>query len=133
MTGNAMEALAADKVVDITTTGRKTGEPRKIEIWYHRIDGKYYITGTPGIPRNWYANLVAHPSFTFHLKESATLDLPAIARPITEGAERKQVFAGILANLGELTNTPGNEPEAWLAESPLIEVSFPDATRQPQR
>src|SRR4051812_27381293 len=70
-------ALAQDRVIDITTIGRKTGEPRRIEIWFHRLDGRYYITGTPGRPRDWYANLVAQPGFTFHLKESATADLPA--------------------------------------------------------
>jgi deazaflavin-dependent oxidoreductase (nitroreductase family) len=130
MTENVIEALATDRVVDITTTGRKTGEPRKIEIWFHRLDGKFYITGTPGTPRSWYANLVAHPSFTFHLKQSATRDLSAIARPITDTSERTQVFAGILAPLGQLTSTPGNEPEAWLAKSPLVEVRFDEDVEQ---
>ncbi len=27
------KALETDRVIDITTTGRKTGEPRRIEIW----------------------------------------------------------------------------------------------------
>jgi hypothetical protein len=31
---------------------------------------------------------LANPEFTFHLKGSARADLPAIARPITEEAER---------------------------------------------
>jgi deazaflavin-dependent oxidoreductase (nitroreductase family) len=84
MTDDVAAALASDRVIDITTTGRKSGEERRIEIWYHRLGGRYYITGTPGRPRSWYANLVAHPSFVFHLKESATADLPATARPIVE-------------------------------------------------
>jgi len=118
------QALAADRIIDITTVGRRSGEPRRIEIWFHRLDGAYYITGTPGRPRSWYANLVAHPEFTFHLKQSATADLPAVARPITDPAERERVFAGILAPMGELTRTPGHEPAAWIAESPLVEVDF---------
>src|ERR1700684_589218 len=88
MNDEAAKALASDRVIDITTTGRQTGQPRRIEIWFHRVDGKYYITGTPGRPRSWYANLVAHPAFTFHLKESATADLPATARPIPDPAGR---------------------------------------------
>ena len=124
MTDETTQALAADRVVDITTIGRKSGEQRRIEIWFHRLDGKYYITGTPGRPRGWYANLVAHPSFTFHLKQSAVADLAATARPITEPAERRRVLDGILAGLGDLTSAPGNEPEAWLAGSPLVEVTF---------
>src|SRR5450755_3680783 len=79
MNNEAAKALASDRVIDIITTGRQTGEPRRIEIWFHRVDGRYYTTGAPGRPRSWYANLVANSVFTFHLKESATADLPATA------------------------------------------------------
>jgi deazaflavin-dependent oxidoreductase (nitroreductase family) len=124
MTDETTTALSQDRVIDITTIGRRTGEPRRIEIWFHRLDGRYYITGTPGRARDWYANLVANPGFTFHLKESATADLPATARPVTESAEREQVLAGLLAPLAEFTSKPGQEPEAWVASSPLVEVTF---------
>jgi deazaflavin-dependent oxidoreductase (nitroreductase family) len=134
MNNEAAKALATDRVIDITTIGRQSGEPRRIEIWFHRLDGKYYITGTPGRPRSWYANLLAHPSFTFHLKQSAAADLLATARPVTDTAEREKVLAGIqerekvlagiLAPLSEMTNAPGQEPAAWVAGSPLVEVVF---------
>src|SRR5580698_948608 len=124
MNNEAAQALASDRVIDITTTGRQTGQPRRIEIWFHRLDGKYYITGTPGRPRSWYANLLSHPGFTFHLKESATADLPATARPVTDPAEREQVLAPILASLGDLVSETGQEPAVWVASSPLVEVTF---------
>ena len=125
MSAETAAALEQDRVIDITTIGRKTGEPRRIEIWFHRLDGRYYITGTPGRARDWYANLVAHPGFTFHLKESATADLPATARPITDPAERRQVLAGLLAPLSDFTSKPGQEPDVWVANSPLVEVTLP--------
>jgi deazaflavin-dependent oxidoreductase (nitroreductase family) len=124
MDDEAAKALASDLVIDITTTGRKSRQPRRIEIWYHRLDGRYYITGTPGRPRDWYANLVTHPSFTFHLKQSATADLPATARPITETAEREKVLGGILAAHSQLTSGPGRQPSDWVAGSPLVELTF---------
>ena len=68
MDAEVKRALELGDVIDITTTGRKTGRPRRIEIRFHNIDGHLYITGTPGRPRDWYANLLAHPEFTFHLK-----------------------------------------------------------------
>ena len=58
-------ALGHGRTIDITTIGRASGEPRRIEIWFHNIDGHIYITGTPG-RRDWYANLRADPNFTFH-------------------------------------------------------------------
>ena len=35
MNNEAAKALASYRVIDITTTGRQSGEPRRIEIWLH--------------------------------------------------------------------------------------------------
>lgn len=113
------QALQTDRTIDITTTGRKSGQPRRIEIWFHNLDGRLFITGTPG-RRGWYANLTAHPDFTFHLKESVQADLPATARPIVEEAERRHILAGILANLGD----GSRNLDQWVAGSPLVEVTL---------
>ena len=43
-------ALGRGHVIDITTTGRKSGRPRRIEIVFHNIDGRIYISGTPNPP-----------------------------------------------------------------------------------
>lgn len=40
--------LARDRTVDTTTMGRKSGKPRRIEIWIHNLDGRLYLTGSPG-------------------------------------------------------------------------------------
>ena len=37
--------------IDITTTGRRTGLPRRIEITYHSFDGHLYISGIPSVGR----------------------------------------------------------------------------------
>jgi deazaflavin-dependent oxidoreductase (nitroreductase family) len=111
-------ALQTDRVIDITTTGRATGEPRRIEMWFHNIHDRIFLTGTPGT-RSWYANLVANPEFIFHLKESASADLAATARAVTAATERRAVLQPLLGRLGHLDNL-----EAWMARSPLIEVHF---------
>ncbi len=113
-------ALASDRTVDITTTGRTSGRPRRIEIWQYRHDGRTFLSGSPGT-RDWYANLLATPEFTFHLKGSAQADLPAVARPIADEAERREVIASILDDLGRGS---GNLEE-WVESSPLAEVTFP--------
>ena len=40
-------AFARGDLIDITTTGRHSGQARRIEIVYHVIDGRIYISGTP--------------------------------------------------------------------------------------
>lgn len=112
------QALESEQTIDITTTGRKTGAPRRIEIWFHNLDGRRYITGRPR-PRGWYANLLANPKFTFHLKRSVKVDLTATARPITSESERRAILAKILQKQGW-----ESELEAWMKGSPLVEVEF---------
>src|SRR5262245_26233695 len=92
-------ALANDRTIDITTTGRNSGQPRRTELWMYRHDGRVFLSGSPGT-RDWYANLLVDPEFTFHLKGSVQADLPARARPITDEPERREVIAGIIEELG---------------------------------
>jgi deazaflavin-dependent oxidoreductase (nitroreductase family) len=111
-------ALTTDGLIDITTVGKKTGKPSKIEIAFHNFDGVLYITGTPG-KRDWYANLVAKPQFTFHLKQSAQADIPAKAIPITDEVTRRQVLTKVVEKWGKQA-----ELEAFVQSSPLVEVQL---------
>src|SRR6185503_17815302 len=63
MESRVRRALETERTIDITTTGRTSGRPRRIEMWFHNLDGRLYLTGTPG-SRDWYANLLRHPAFT---------------------------------------------------------------------
>jgi hypothetical protein len=110
------QALAQDRIIDITTIGRKTGQERRIEIWFHRIDSRYYITGTPGA-RSWYANMLEEPDFTFHLKESAQADLKAHATAVL-GDEKRRVLGEISAQF------PGSDVTFDEQTSPLVEVTL---------
>jgi hypothetical protein len=85
---------------------------------FSNLDGEIYITGTPG-KRDWYANLLAHPAFTFHLKQSAAADLAAHATSITDPDARRAILTRILANFGR-----SGELDAWMSDSPLVRVTF---------
>ena len=111
-------ALERDRTVDIITTGRKTGRLRRTEIWFHNVDGQLYITGTPG-RRDWYANLLEHPEFTFHLKQSVRADLPARATPILDQARRRTIIAAIHQRL-----SGHRDLQAWIEGSPLVSVDI---------
>jgi deazaflavin-dependent oxidoreductase (nitroreductase family) len=112
------QALERDRTIDITTKGRKTGQLRRTEIWFHNLDGSLYITGTPG-RRDWYANLLACPEFTFHLKQSTHADLSARATPILEQNQRQEIIARIHQKLGG-----GRNLSAWVEGSPLVQVEL---------
>ena len=69
MRDDVSRALAIDadstvqqRTIDITTTGRRTGEPRRIETVFRRVDDVIYLTGIPASrPRAWLLNLAANP------------------------------------------------------------------------
>jgi len=111
-------ALQTDRLIDITTIGKKSGNPSKIDIVFHNFDGRLYISGTPG-RRDWYANLLANPQFTFHLKQSTQADLPATATPITDEPTRRQVLTKVVQKWNKQ-----DELEAYVQSSPLVEVQL---------
>ena len=112
--------FAHGDVIDITTTGRRTGQPRRIEIVYHVMDGRIYISGSPRRQRrSWLANLDANPNLTFHVKRGSRADLPARARIVDEPVERRAVMDYIIRSAWH-----GQNLDAMVAYSPLIEVTF---------
>jgi deazaflavin-dependent oxidoreductase (nitroreductase family) len=116
-------ALERGHTIDITTTGRRTGKPRRIEIVFHNVGGRIYISGIPRPQkREWLRNLEADPHLTFHLKRSVRADLPATARVITDEAERRQLAEWIVANAW-----PNQDVAAMTRSSPFIEVTIDQA------
>lgn len=116
-------ALSRGHRIDITTTGRRTGMPRRIEIVFHNIDGRIYISGLPRANRTraWIHNLSADPHLTFHLKGAVQADLPATARIVVNEAERRRICEWIVANAW-----PQQDAETMAAYAPLIEITFAD-------
>jgi deazaflavin-dependent oxidoreductase (nitroreductase family) len=122
------DSSPVEHTIDITTVGARSGIPRRIEIWFHRVDGRWYLTGMP-FPRSWYANVRAHPRFIVHLKHGVTADLPATAVPVDE-ATRRRVITAVL----DLQDRPDyaarvsqrQKFDDWFARSPLVEIVFDD-------
>ena len=116
-------ALTRGHTIDITTTGRRTGKSRRIEIVFHVIDGRIYISGMPRQDRKraWLLNLESDPHLTFHLKGAVDADLPATARVITDPAERRRIAEWIAANAWR-----NQDPAVMAAYAPMIEITFDD-------
>lgn len=111
--------LADDPTVDVTTTGRTSGQPRRIEIWMLDVDGRFFITGTPG-RRDWLANVDADPNLVVHLKRHANLDLPARATLVDDEPTRRAVLMHPTAEWYR-----SQEPLDVLVETaPMVEITF---------
>jgi hypothetical protein len=112
------DALERGGRIDITTKGRRTGEPHRIEIVFHNVGGRLYISGMPGFKRSYMANLAADPHFTFHLKDGVSADLAATARIITDQAERRSVLIPIAQSWKR------DDVDIMVESSPLFEVTI---------
>ncbi len=117
-----------ERIIDITTTGRRTGRARRIEIFFFRARGATYLcSGAGGAATSWHANLLTEPDFTFHLKNGIRADVPARATPVTDQAERRAVLEEIVEDLNQ-PHDPGTirptRIEDW-SRSRLMRISFP--------
>ena len=113
-------ALADVECCDVTTTGRVSGQPHEIEIWFG-VDGDalYLISGN-GPGADWYRNLVSDPSVTVRFGDER---FAASAHPVTDPDERRRV--------GEVMGAKyvwGGDPsigltyEAWCFDVPAVRV-----------
>jgi len=116
-----LKALQTDRIIDITTTGKQSGGPRRIGIALIALPDGFYISGRPGRPRSWYANLRAHPEFTLHVKRSLQADLRTSATPVLDPGERRRVFEAM--KVADATRAD-MDVDAWVNDSPLVKLAF---------
>ena len=115
-------ALDHSQVIDLTTIGRRTGAPRRIEIFLHNLDGRLVISGMPVASRTraWIHNITADPRVILHLKGPfARADVAGTARVVTDPAERRGLLVGVARNWNR------TDLDRMVAHSPLIEVTVP--------
>lgn len=75
----------------LTTTGRKTGEPRALPLIYGTVGDSYVVIASKGgMPSHpiWYLNLEAHPECELQVGAKR---LTARAR-VVEGEERERIW-----------------------------------------
>lgn len=114
-------ALDRGGIADITTIGRKTGQPRRIEIHFHQFDGEYYLTGRHGRKRDWEANIIAHPEFTLNLKRGITADVPVVGEPEPDPQVRARILRrALIESWGSPPDRVDEALHKWVDGSPFI-------------
>lgn len=90
--GEEIEGMHRDRLVLLTTTGAKTGEPRTTPMMFHPDgDRLLVIASNMGAPRHphWYRNLVKAPRVTLEVGDER---YDALAAPAV-GEERARLWA----------------------------------------
>jgi deazaflavin-dependent oxidoreductase (nitroreductase family) len=76
--------FSAEAFCYLTTTGRRTGNPHTIEIWFGVSGGIVYLMAGGRTRSDWVQNLIANPEVALQIAEH---DWTARARVVEEGTE----------------------------------------------
>lgn len=82
----------AETFLYLTTTGRKSGLPRSIEIWFVECAGRYYMVSGARERSNWVRNIAADGRVSFSIgtrsdKTEERADTQATGRTVSADAE----------------------------------------------
>ena len=112
-----LAAHADDSVCYLQTTGRSTGRPRTIEIWFATDGERIYLLAGGRDRAHWVRNLRIEPSVRVRIG-GQTLD--GIARVI-EGEEREPLARQMLAAKYQGWSE-GRQLSGWAAGSLPVEI-----------
>jgi deazaflavin-dependent oxidoreductase (nitroreductase family) len=82
----------------LTTTGRRSGQPREIEIWFTQRGGRYYLVAEHRERAQWVRNLTVTPrvgvrvgrrSLAARARVVDAKTEPALARAVRKLSEKK--------------------------------------------
>lgn len=111
-----IESLARTRTVDLTTIGRRSGQPRTVEIWWFHVDGRFIITGTPG-RRDWLANVRTDPRVTISAEIG---DFTGTAAEVEDDEFKRRVFTDPQISWYRTQA----ELDHLVATAPMIEIDF---------
>ena len=94
--------MAETEFLYLTTTGRRTGLPREIEIWYVPLDGRYYLISELRERADWVRNCLAEPRVRFRIGRDGerVLGRARVVRDESEPALASSVKAAFDASFG---------------------------------
>ena len=102
----------------LTTTGRHSGRPHRIEIWFALVDGVVYLLSGGGDRSDWVRNLRISPEVVVELGDERRTRR---ARVVTD-PEEDQVARG--AVVGKYTPRYRGDLEDWGRTSLVVAVDW---------
>jgi deazaflavin-dependent oxidoreductase (nitroreductase family) len=114
-----LAAHAGDGLCHLQTTGRTSGRPRTIEIWFGTDGERIYLLAGGRHRAHWVRNLVADPSVRVRIGGQT---LAGTARVI-EGEERDELARQLLAAKYQGWSV-GRAMSSWAAGSLPVEIAF---------
>lgn len=91
--GALLLRLADEEYCYVTTTGRVSGRPHTIEIWFGVQDGTLYLLSGGGNRADWVKNLRAHPTVAVQIGKHTFTGQARIVSDAQEDALARRLLA----------------------------------------
>lgn len=116
----SIDTLATTEVCYLTTRGRRTGSPHRIEIWFVAQAGGAYLLSDSD-RADWYRNLVAAPSVTLEIagETRTTTAAPVDRDDPTNASVRAAMAAKYQAGYAD-------DLDRWSRTAWLVRIEWPE-------
>ena len=106
----------------LTTTGRRSGQPHEIEIWFGVVESTLYLISGNGPTADWYQNVVADPEVTVRIEDETRAGRASV---VTDPQERRRV-GDVMGAKYVWDGDPaiGLTYPAWCYDVPALAVEF---------
>lgn len=79
----------ASLVADLTTTGRKSGLPRTVELRFTYFKGSFYASSSRVEGKHWCQNMIKNPAVEINARGEK---LSCLAKQLTDDTLRRQIL-----------------------------------------
>lgn len=86
------QRLAAEDFAHLTTTGRRTGRPHRIEIWFALLDGRIYLLSGGGEGADWVRNITKDAHVRIQVGSRSVAARARIARAGPEDRRARELL-----------------------------------------
>ncbi len=91
------DRLSKSSEITITVTGRKSGRPVSIPVWFVSEDDKLYLVPVKGSDTQWYKNVLKNPSIRI---EAGGAEAELKVAPVTDANQVSSIVEKFRAKYG---------------------------------
>jgi deazaflavin-dependent oxidoreductase (nitroreductase family) len=117
-----MEDEAGQPFCYLTTTGRVSGRPHTIEIWFALRGRTLYLLSGGGDESDWVRNLLRHPEVTVRLGRRDGAERPGRARVVEPGSDEDELARRLV--VGKYQPTYGGDLSGWRRQALPVAVDL---------
>jgi deazaflavin-dependent oxidoreductase (nitroreductase family) len=114
------ERLSGEDFAYLTTTGRKSGKPHRIEIWFAIEDGRMFLLSGGGDRADWLRNIRKNGDVRIQVSSQSTEARARVARAGAEDQRARELLDGKYMGWKQ-----GKRLSSWARGSTPVVIELP--------